>query len=148
MFYFAIDNIDDIKKAEQDRYLLDYSAALVKVFDKVYRMDYEHGMVEVLHSSEDSMKIKERFYFRNFFEKFHNSIEWDDNKNVASIINNEELLDKELKKSKSGSFAVHYKVKNSELNIKEVSASFFKVELQDGREEYLCCLKKERKKQY
>ena len=147
LFYFAIDNIDDIKKAEQDKYLLDYSAALVKVFDKVYRMDYDTGRVEVLHSSEDTMKVKEKYYFRNFFEKFHNSIEWDENRNVASIINNRELLDEELKKSKSGSFAVHYKVKNSELKIKEVSAMFFKVELQDGREEYLCCIKKERKKE-
>lgn len=147
LFYFAIDNIDDIKKAEQDKYLLDYSAALVKVFDKVYRMDYDTGRVEVLHSSEDTMKVKEKYYFRNFFEKFHNSIEWDENRNVASIINNRELLDEELKKSKNGSFAVHYKVKNSELKIKEVSAMFFKVELQDGREEYLCCIKKERKKE-
>ncbi len=144
LFYFAIDNIEEIKKAEQERYLLDYSAALVKVFDKVYRMDYEHGMVEVLHSGESSMKIKEKYYFVNFFEKFHNSIEWEGNKNVASIIANRELLDQELVKSKNGSFSVHYKVKNERLDIKEVSAMFFKVELQDGREEYLCCIKKER----
>ena len=143
LFYFAIDNIDDIKKAEQDKYLLDYSAALVKVFDKVYRMDYDTGRVEVLHSSEDTMKISERYYFRNFFEKFHNDIEWHEGRNVAYIINSKELLDKELQKSKSGSYAVSYKVKKADLNIKEVSALFFKVELQDGREEYLCCIKKE-----
>ena len=52
-------------------------------------------------------------------------------------------MDKELRESKNGCFAMHYKVKNSELNIKEVSAMFFKVELQDGREEYLCCVKRE-----
>lgn len=145
LFYFSIDNIDDIKKAEMDKYLLDYSAALVKVFDKVYRMDYDTGMIEVLHSSEASMKMKEQYYFRNFFEKFHNSIEWEGNKDVSSIIYKRELLDKELKESKNGSFAMRYKVVNSELNIKEVSAMFFKVELSDGREEYLCCIKKERK---
>lgn len=143
LFYFSIDNIDDIKKAEQDKYLLDYSAALVKVFDKVYRMDYDTGRVEVLHSNENTMKINERYYFRNFFEKFHNDIEWNEGRNAAYIINSKELLDKELQKSKSGSYAVSYKVKKADLNIKEVSALFFKVELQDGREEYICCIKKE-----
>ncbi len=146
LFYLAIDNIDDIKKAEQDKYLLDYSAALVKAFDKVYRMDYDTGMVEVLHSGEASMKVKEMYYFRNFFEKFHNNIDWGDQKNAVKIINNKELLDKELQESKNGSYSVHYKVIKSEINIREVSALFFKVELQNGREEYLCCIKVERAK--
>lgn len=143
LFYFALDNIDEIKKAEQERYLLDYSAALVKVFDKVYRLDYETGMAEVLHSGESGMKVREKYYFLDFFERFADSIEWNNGKDVNDIIKNKNKLDKELQESKNGSFSVGYLVNNPKLNIKSVSALFFKVELQDGREEYLCCIKKE-----
>lgn len=143
LFYFALDNIDEIKKAEQERYLLDYSSALVKVFDKVYRLDYENGMAEVLHSGETGMKVREKYFFLDFFERFADSIEWNNGKNVNDIIKNRDRLDEELKESKNGSFCVGYSVKNPNLNIKSVSALFFKVELEDGREEYLCCIKKE-----
>ncbi len=47
----------------------------MKVFDKVYRLDYENGMAEVLHTNRsDDMKIKEHYYFRDFFQRFSKMI--------------------------------------------------------------------------
>ena len=57
------------------------------------------------------------------------------------LINDKDLLDKKLEKSKSGTYTVNYKVENAEVKVKEVSALFFKVELQAGQPEYLCCIK-------
>lgn len=144
LFYFALDNIDEIKKAEQERTLLDYSAALVKVFDKVYRLDYETGMAEVLHSCEKEMKVKDHYYFLDFFDRFADKIEMNTGKNVNAIVKDKNKLDKELMESKNGSFSFDYSVNSRKLNIKGVSASFFKVELRDGREEYICCIKKKK----
>ena len=142
LFYFAIDNIDEMKRAEQERYLFNYSAALLKVFDKVYRLDYSTGMAEVLHTyGTDDMQIHEKYYFLDFFDRFADDIKFSNGKKVSEFIKDKELLDKKLDKSKNGSYRVNYKVKNAPGGIKEVSALIFKVELQDGQEEYLLCIK-------
>ena len=44
--------------------------AIFKVFDKVYRLDYDTGYMEVLHSADDSMKVGEKRYFPDFFERY------------------------------------------------------------------------------
>lgn len=144
LFYFALDNIDEIKKAEQERDLLDYSAALVKVFDKVYRLDYENGMAEVLHSREREMKVKDKYYFLDFFERFAGKIQMNTGKDVNAIVKDKKRLDQELEESKNGCFTFDYMVNSRELNIKGVTAFFFKVELRSGREEYICCIKKKK----
>lgn len=131
-----------MKRAEQERYLFNYSAALLKVFDKVYRLDYSTGMAEVLHTyGTDDMQIHEKYYFLDFFDRFADDIKFSNGKKVSEFIKDKELLDKKLDKSKNGSYRVNYKVKNAPGGIKEVSALIFKVELQDGQEEYLLCIK-------
>lgn len=143
LFYFALDNIDEIKEAEQERYLRSYSEALLKVFDKVYRLDYDTGMAEVLHtSSSDGMAVNEKYYFMDFFDRFMGSISWMENPNAGEIIRSKELLDAALEESKNGSFALSYRVEPGPSNVRAVSAMFFKVSAQDGKDEYLCCIKK------
>ena len=142
LFCFAIDDIDEMKKAEQERYFSNYSAALLKVFDKVYRLDYSTGMAEVLHAGgKDEMKAHEKYYFLDFFDRFEKYLIFSNGKKVVELIKDKDLLDKKLEKSKSGTYTVNYKVENAEVKVKEVSALFFKVELQDGQPEYLCCIK-------
>lgn len=142
LFYFALDNIDEIKKVEQENYLYDYSAALMKVFDKVYRLDYTTGMAEVLHTNgTDEMQVREKYYFIDFFDRFEEHIKIADGEKISDKIRTKEALDAELRKSKNGSFSVNYRVDVETVKVHEVSALFFKVELHDGREEYLCCLK-------
>ena len=95
MYSFVIDDIDEMKKLEKERYLFDYSAALLKVFDKVYRLDYETGMAEVLHTSgSDYMQVGDKYAFLSFFHKYEDSIRWVDcSKEVVGIIENKTLLD-------------------------------------------------------
>ena len=143
LLYFALDNIDEIKKAEQERYLLDYSAALLKIFDKVYRLDYSTGTVEVLHTSNnDFMQVQGKYYFIDFFDKFADSLQIQGGAKAVETIKSQEKLDQALEESKSGSFCFNYFVHHEKMDIREVHSTFFKVELHDGREEYLCCIKR------
>lgn len=144
LYYFTLDNIDDIKLQEQDKYLFDYSAALLNIYDKVYRLDFEDGKAEVLHTrGNDSMKVGDRKDFFGFFERFADYIEWIDNKDAKNVIVNKERLDKELEKSKDGNYSASYRVVGTDKSVKvaEVTVLFFKVKLKSGRDEYICCLK-------
>lgn len=144
LFYFSLDNIDELKRAEQEKYLHGYSEALIKMFDKVYRLDYSDGMVEVLHTNgEDKMKLGEKYYFIDFFDRFADDIETVTGRRAGEIVKNKSLLDKELSMSKNGSLSISYQVTNRAVGFCEISALFFKVEPQPGRIEYLCCVKKE-----
>jgi len=148
LFYFALDNIDEIKKIEQERYLIDYSEALLRVFDKVYRLDYNTGLAEVLHTcGTDHMQIGQKYNFVDFFDRFSDGIEWGKGKNPTAIIKNKNLLDQELEKSPNGSFAVNYRIAKSESDIIGVSALFFKVQMPKGSCEYICCIKRQMKKE-
>lgn len=143
LFYFSLDNIDELKRAEQDKYLHGYSEALIKLFDKVYRLDYSDGMAEVLHTSaKDKMQLGEKYYFIDFFDRFSADIETVTGKRAGAIIKNKELLDEELDMSKNGCLSVSYQITNKEVGFSEISSLFFKVEPQPGRIEYLCCVKK------
>lgn len=143
LFYFAIDNIDEMKKLEEERHLFDYSSALMMVFDKVYRLDYTTGMGEVLHTAGgDHMQIRESYYFMNFFERFADYIEWINCEPAGEIIQNKELLDEKLEESKNGSYSVSYKAYIKENDTPVISALFFKIKMESGAEEYLCCIKR------
>lgn len=143
LFYFSLDNIDELKRAEQDKYLHGYSEALIKIFDKVYRLDYSDGMAEVLHTSgTDKMEIGEKYYFTDFFDRFASHIEKSSGARAGEIIKNKDLLDKELDRSKNGSLSVSYQITDKKVGFCEISSLFFKVEPQPGRIEYLCCVKK------
>lgn len=143
LFYFALDNIDEMKKIEQERYLLNYSEALLKVYDKVYRLDYNTGQAEVLHTcGKDQMQIGQKYYFFDFFDRFSEGIDYESKINPADVIKDKALLDQELEKSENGSFAVSYSIKRDDTDIMGVSALFFKVKLPKGEEEYICCIKR------
>ena len=144
LFNFSIENIDEMKKMEEERYLSYYSAALMKVFDKVYRLNYETGIGEVLHTAgTDYMQVHQSYYFKDFFERYKDYIEWIDCEPSSDIIKNKELLDRKLEESKNGSYSVHYKAYLGDGKIQLISALFTKLEIQSGKEEYLCCIKRE-----
>ncbi len=143
LFYFAMDNIDELKKAEQERYRFGYCEALFKIFDKVYSLDYSDGMAEVLYTNgEDKMQVGEKYYFKDFFDRFHADIETVTGKHADEILKHKELLDEELRMSKDGSFSVSYQIVNKEIGVSEISSLFFKIEVCPGKEEYLCCIKR------
>ena len=143
LFYFAMDNIDELKKAEQERYRFGYCEALFKVFDKVYSLDYSDGMAEVLYTSgEDKMQVGEKYYFKDFFDRFQADIETVTGKHADEILKHKELVDEEIRMSKNGSFSVSYQIINKEVGVSEITSLFFKVEICPGKEEYLCCVKK------
>ena len=144
LFYFAIDNIDDIKMQEQERYLFNYSAALLKVYDRVYCLNYDDGTAEVLHTrGNDSMRVGDKREFFVFFDKYADYIEWVDGEDMAEVVKNKKLLDKKLEKSRDGNYCATYRVVNAGENVKvkEVTILFFKVELKRGKNEYICCVK-------
>ncbi len=144
LFYFAIDNIDEMKKLESEKYIYNYSAALLKVFDKVYRLDYSDGTVEVLHTAgKDKMKVGERYQFLDFFVRYADEIEWIDSDGADQIIINRELMDQKLEESRNGSYSVSYRAKLKEgvQQVREINVLFFKVEPTEGEKEYLCCIK-------
>lgn len=144
LFYFSLDNIDELKRAEQDKYLHGYSEALIKLFDKVYRLDYSDGMAEVLHTNgTDKMKIGEKYYFVDFFDRFASHIEKVSGTRAGEIIKHKELLDKEMDMSKNGCLSISYQITDRKVGFCEISSLFFKVEPQPGRIEYLCCVKKQ-----
>ena len=135
-FYFTLENIDEQKKLEQERLLYQYSDALMKVFDKVYRLDFTAGKAEVLHTNEsEKMKIQDKYDFLDFFDKYKDFIEFDDGQDIRKIIKSKELMDIALEKSTSGNYLVKYRVHSPETLIKRVSALLFKVLIQEGREE-------------
>ena len=143
LFNFSIENIDEMKKLEEEKVLSDYSAALMKVFDKVYRLDYETGIGEVLHTNgNDYMQLHQAYYFKDFFERYGEFIEWVDCEPSSKIIRDKDLLDQKLAQSANGSYCVKYKAHVGENKTQLVTALFFKIETQSGKEEYLCCIKR------
>lgn len=143
LLYFALDNIDEMKKIEHERYLSNYSEAMLKVFDKVYRLDYDTGYAEVLHTGgKDDMKVRQKYYFKNFFERFCQGIDWGNGISPNEVIKSREVLDRELEKSRNGSFSVSYSVDRTDTDVVDVSALFFKVTLPSGEQEYICCIKR------
>ncbi len=143
MFYFYIMDITKIKKAEQDNYMNRYSKALFRVFDKVYRLDYDTGYAEVLHSIDDTMKEGDRIYFKNFFDKFKDHIVSARRMEYSEAMKDKKAMDKVLSESRSGGISVDYKMDDPDImGFEWVSATFFKVETTDEQEDYLVCIKR------
>lgn len=142
MFYFYIMDITRIKQAEMESYRNRYSKAIFKVFDKVYRLDYDTGYMEVLHSADDSMKVGEKRYFPDFFERYKEVIPDERRTEYDQMIRLKENLDTHIAQSKTGTVCIEYQVCSPESNLREISATFFKVEALDGGDEYLACIKR------
>ena len=73
MYYFYLMDITAIKKAEEEVYRNRYSKALFRVFDKVYRLDYDTGYAEVLHSVDGGFHafIKKHTFIKKLAIVFH-----------------------------------------------------------------------------
>ena len=143
MFYFYIMDVTKIKKAEQDNYMNRYSKALFRVFDKVYRLDYDTGYAEVLHSVDDTMKVGDKIYFKDFFDKFAGHIMSSRRMEYSEAMKDKKAMDKVLSESRSGGISVDYKMDDPNImGFEWVSATFFKVETSDDEEDYLVCIKR------
>lgn len=143
MYYFYLMDITAIKKAEEEVYRNRYSKALFRVFDKVYRLDYDSGYAEVLHSVDADMKEGDRIYYRDFFDKFQDSIVSKHRGEYSDAMKDKKVMDRILSESRSGGLSVDYKINNPEkMGFEWVSATFFKVEIGHGEEHYLVCIKR------
>lgn len=143
LFYFSMDNIDEIKKVEQTRYMCSYSEALMKVFDKVYRLNYDTGMAEMVrNSAKDEMKEWENYYFVDFFDRFAEYIDWMGQDEAKQIICERDKLDAALEADESGIFSVTYNVRAEGIPVRTVTALFLKVEVEEDKPEYICCIKR------
>ncbi len=138
LFLFAADNIDDLKREEHEKYLTNYSTALLNIFDRVYHLNYNLNTVELLHDSGDNGEIPEEFSLDEFLSRLASvCVEKDLDK--LTVLKNRELLHDTITGSGTNCLTIHYQLP-SEYNY-EVVAYFFKVDLPDGRARYLCCVK-------
>lgn len=138
LFLFAADNIDDLKREEHEKYLTNYSTALLNIFDRVYHLNYNLNTVELLHDSGDNGEIPEEFSFDEFLSRLASvCVEKDLDK--LTVLKDKELLHNTITGSGTNCLTIHYQLP-SEYNY-EVVAYFFKVDLPDGRARYLCCVK-------
>lgn len=138
LFLFAADNIDDLKREEHEKYLTNYSTALLNIFDRVYHLNYNLDTVELLHDSGDNGEIPEEFSLDEFLSRLASvCVEKDLDK--LTVLKNKELLHDTITGSGTNCLTIHYQLP-SEYNY-EVVAYFFKVDLPDGRARYLCCVK-------
>lgn len=138
LFLFAADNIDDLKREEHEKYLTNYSTALLNIFDRVYHLNYNLNTVELLHASGYNGEIPEEFSFDEFLSRLASvCVEKDLDK--LTVLKDKELLHDTITGSGTNCLTIHYQLP-SEYNY-EVVAYFFKVDLPDGRIRYLCCVK-------
>ena len=138
LFLFAADNIDDLKREEHEKYLTNYSTALLNIFDRVYHLNYNLNTVELLHDSGDNGEIPEEFSLDEFLSRLASvCVEKDLDK--LTVLKDKELLHDTITGSGTNCLTIHYQLP-SEYNY-EVVAYFFKVDLPDGRIRYLCCVK-------
>lgn len=146
LFYFTVENIQEKKQEEQEKYLISYSRAMMKVFDKVYRMDYSTGMAHVIHTDGgDDMEVGDSYYFPDFFSRHRADITFLEGSEADDLVRNKDKLDAALQASRNGTFHVSYDVNRADLGVSHVEALFLKVELESGREEYLVCIKRTEK---
>lgn len=143
LYYFTVEDITDIKEAEERSYYTKYSQALFKVFDKVYRLDFDTWQAQVLYSADETeMKEGEYYYFKDFFDRFRDQIEVKGPLKCWEILSGREALDAAISQSRSGSVNMEYRVLDQTLGFEWVSSSFFKVELNEGTQVYLVCVKR------
>ncbi len=140
-YLISVDNINEQKRLEQERYITNYSTVLLKLFDRVYHLDYTSDAIELLHGSgDDFIQPQTQYSFDTFFQNLTEVTNSEDLKKLE-ILKNKTLLDETLKKEHTNCLAIHYDVttKNS---VAGTIAYFFKAELPDGSERYICCVKK------
>lgn len=140
-FLIAIDNIEEQKRSEHERYVTNYSSVLLKLFNRVYRLDYTTDTIELLHNVGNEFSAPQtQFTFAEFIHNMSIVTEPQDLQKLESI-KSRASLDKHLDDDNTKCLPIHYKV-SSDSNTNRTIAYFFKAELPDGNEQYLCCIKK------
>lgn len=142
LYCFYIMDISRMKQIEMEGYANRYSQALFRNFDKVYRLDYDTGYAEVLHTSEEKMKIGDKVYFRDFFERFDREIISERKEEYRQWMKDKEAVDEALRGSRSRSLTIDYRVDGPKTGCKQVWAVLIKVTTAYEEEGYLLCLKR------
>lgn len=142
LFLFTADNIDEQKRAEHDLYISNYSSALLKVFDRVYHLDYATDTAEILHSNIDKYAGNHMQYpLTEFFEHFRR-ISFKEDCPIIDVLQNKESLDAAIVSTNDPLYLRYYVP--TEGTLVETGAYFFKIAMPDGHAHYLCCVKRTR----
>lgn len=140
-FLIAVDNINEQKRAEREHYIANYSTTLLKLFDRVYHLDYATDTIELLHTGgEDFIQPQSQYSFATFFENLAKATNPKDLERLE-IVKDKHLLDNTLKKEHTNCLSVHYDI-TANNTVTGTIAYFFKTALPDGGEHYICCVKK------
>lgn len=141
LFLFAVDNIEDLKKAEHERYVSNYSTVLLKLFDRVYHLDYSADTVELLHTNgEDFIKPQVQYSSAEFFQHLA-AVTSPQDLAKLELVKDKTSLDEILAEENTNCLSVHYLLSSGD-TANDTTAYFFKAELPDGGNRYLCCVKK------
>lgn len=140
LYLFTVENIDDLKRAEKEQYISNYSNALLKVYDRVYHLDYVADTAEVLHSRSEYLDKGKTYPLTEFFSHFRKLCISEDTEKM-DVIENKEMLDAALSKRHDNQLCIRYYVSYEGKEFK-TCAYFFKIDLPDGNPHYLCCVKK------
>ena len=141
LYLFTVDNIEELKKAERERYLNNYSTVLLKLFDRVYHLNYSADTIELLHTvGDDFIDPQTQYSFAYFFKQLEGVTSPQDLAKLG-IVKNKDLLDDALAKEHTNCLPIHYQFHSNDTTT-DTTAYFFKADLPDGSEQYLCCVKK------
>jgi len=141
LFLISVDNINEQKRLEHERYVTNNSTVLLKLFNRVYHLDYTSGTAELLHNVDNEFVPPQNHF--TFTEFFHNMeiVTVPQDLKILDIIKNKAVLDDTLDKEHTNCLTVHYTRPSDEAFTGTV-AYFFKADFPDGGEQYLCCVKK------
>ena len=141
LFLIAVENIEELKQAEHNHFISNYSNILLKLFDRVYRFDYPTDTIELLHSrGDDFIEPQVQYSFASFFQHLA-TVTSADELDKLNIIKDRFALDETLRQIHENCLTIRYELTSNE-TVTDTTAYFFKVDLPDGGHQYLCCVKK------
>lgn len=141
LFLFSLDNIEELKQAEKQRFISNSNSVLLKLFDRVYQIDYSTRAVIVLHVEKETIKHpKSEFSFESFFENLE-AVTTEQDLDKLTLIKDKTALDEVLAEKRTNCITVHYGMFEGKDTAGTV-AYFFKAEHPEGGEHYLCCVKR------
>ncbi len=141
LYLFSLDNIEDLKWAEKQRFISNSNSVLLKLFDRVYQLEYSTCTVNVLHVEKETItEPQPEFSFESFFENLE-AVTTEQDLDKLTLIKDKAALDEVLAQKHTNCITVHYDALEGNDTAGTV-AYFFKAELPEGDEHYLCCVKK------
>ncbi len=141
LYLFSLDNIEDLKRAEKQRFIANSNSVLLKLFDRVYQLDYSACNVNVLHVEKGNIPHPQsEFSFVDFFDNLSAVIAEQD-LDKLKIVKTKSTLDAALAQKNTNCITLHY-ADYKDKQLTGTVAYFFKAELPEDGEHYLCCVKK------